>query len=207
MQSDERNGSTDESSNQAAAAAASCAVSFEGDEPRAWSPDMLVRVVTSDIEEFSFANESGIDGIDLDDDEKMFFSLESQPFSMEFYVDRLVTYCNCSTSAFVVALAYLDKVQVKCRALSLTQQNCHRLLSTALLLAIKFLDDEVCKQDFYAQVFGLNTEELNQLELTMLKLLDWNLFFDHNMYNRYEDPLYRAENFLREDESPERQRA
>lgn len=143
------------------------------------------------------ANDTGMtDGGDLESNMKIFFSSYEQPFSMSFYVGRLVTYCNCSSSAFVLALAYLDRVQVASRRMCLTQQNCHRLLSTALLLAIKFLDDEVCTNAYYCTVFGIGLSDLNQLELAMLKLLDWNLFINPTSYMRYECPLYQAAEFL-----------
>lgn len=187
-------------------AAGTAAFAFEDEDERTWSPQMLVRIVTSDVEDFSAANERGLDADDLDDDMRIFYSFGTQPFSLEFYVQRLVTYCNCSTSCFVVALVYLDTVQIKCRELSLTRQNCHRLLCTALLLAIKVLDDEVCKQDFYASVFGLPNEELNTLELAMLELLDWNLFVDVAVYKRYEEPLYAAATYFCGSDSPDDER-
>lgn len=169
--------------------------SFE-DDVRTWTSNVLIRVVTSDIEDFSAANESDLDHDSLSEEQRAFFNLHRQPFSMSFYVQRLVTYCNCSAACFIGALIYLDRVQVACRVLSLTEQNSHRLLSTALLIAIKYLDDEHCSNSYYASVFGIDIAEMNSLELTFLGIIEWRLYIEPSVYALYENPLFQVAAFL-----------
>ncbi len=169
--------------------------SFE-DDVRTWSPNLLIRVVTCDIEDFSAANESDLNPDALTEQQRSFFNLHRQPFSMSFYVQRLVTYCDCSAACFITALIYIDRVHVACRVLSLTERNGHRLLSTALLIAIKYLDDEHCSNEYYASVFGIGIAEMNSLELSFLNIIEWRLHIEPSVYDLYENPLFQVATFL-----------
>lgn len=172
----------------------------EEGSPEDWGETELVNVLTSDIADLCVANEHTSAEPNVSDELKIFFSQYKQPFDLEFYIGRLVQYSNCSTAAFVVALIYLDRVHVACHALSLTEMNCHRLLSTALVLAIKYLDDEVFSNAYYARVSGLTTEELNALEAAMLRILDWRLSVAPTAYAVFEDSLRKSAAILDLDE-------
>lgn len=156
---------------------------------------MLISVLTTDIEDLCYVNEENSDHV-VKAEHKIFFSQYRQPFELEFYIRRLVQYSNCSASAFVTALVYLDRVQERCKALSMSEMNCHRLICTALVLAIKYLDDEVYSNVYYARVGGLSTEELNSLEATMLDVLGWNLTVCPETYGMYEDSLMQSASLL-----------
>ncbi len=146
--------------------------------------------VTRDLTDLSVSNEkAGLADQHVDDSLRMFFSQHAQPFSLRFYVGRLVKYYHCSASAFVAALVYLDRVHVRCRELALVDMNAHRLLASALLLAAKYLDDEVCVNSYYAHVAGLAVAEFNELEATMLNILEWRLAIAPPLFERYERSL------------------
>jgi len=167
----------------------------EDEYPDGWSEEKLVQVLTNDVEDLCVANESMChigSADDVSDELRVFFSQYKQPFAMGFYIQRLVQYANCSTAAFMTALVYLDRVHAKCPSLALTEMNSHRLLSTALVLAVKFLDDEVYSNAYYARVSGLTTAELNGLETEMLRLLDWRLSVDPAVFVRYQLSLLKA---------------
>lgn len=102
---------------------------------------------------------------------------------------RLVTYSNCSSAAFIVMLAYMDRVQERSRSLLLNEMNCHRVILTALVLAIKFVDDEVFSNGHYACVGGVEAHEMNQLENKMLQLLNWELYVSPELFKLYEKAL------------------
>lgn len=158
-----------------------------------WAPNDLIAAITNDLSDLCCANEYKVTKSitnRMNADQKKFFTISPGILSVRMYIERLVTYCECSSSAFIFALIYIDQFQSKDRFLSINKQNFHRLFSTVLLLAIKFLDDEVCLNSYYADVFGFDSvDELNELELTALKLLDWNLLFDFETFQRYEKHL------------------
>lgn len=160
--------------------------SFGGRWRRSW----LVAAVTRDITDLSATNtRAGLADQHVNDSLKMFFSQHAQPFSLRFYVARLVQYYHCSSSAFVAALVYLDRVHVRCRELALVDMNAHRLIATALVLAAKYLDDEVCRNSYYARVAGLAVTEFNELESIMLNVLEWRLAIAPPLFAKYERSL------------------
>lgn len=117
----------------------------------------------------------------------MFFATFKQPFPLADYLARLVRYTGCSHAAYVVALVYLTRLSAAYPALALSDYNVHRLYMTALVLAAKYVDDEVYAAAHYARVGGVpSTRELNALELHMLRLLNWNVSVDSHTYAVFE---------------------
>ena len=155
-------------------------------------PDILVQIVTKRIKDCCVANESNLSGTQAPPSLAPFFSLHPQPFTLSYYVNRLVTALSCSPSVFICALIYLDRVQTKENALQLSELNCHRLFSTAVLLAMKWLDDEAVNNVRFAPVSGMSLFELNRLEVTMLHMLDWGLSVEPIVYYHRERILIRA---------------
>lgn len=155
-----------------------------------WTNQQLVEVLSRDLEAMCLRNASTPTQLSLDTYHS-FFSQNKQPFDLSFYVNRLVQYANCSPAAFVVMLVYVDRVKERLPALFVTDMNCHRVVLTALVLAIKFVDDEVFSNAHYSRVGGVTTAELNDLELKFLEALNWTLAVSPDMYTLYEDGLLR----------------
>ncbi|XP_037409391.1 cyclin-P3-1-like [Triticum dicoccoides] len=57
----------------------------------------------------------------------------------------------------------------------MTPFSVHRLLITSVAVAAKFTDDAFFNNTFYARVGGINTIEMNRLELHLLFNLDFRL--------------------------------
>lgn len=112
-----------------------------------------------------------------------FFSKAPADMQPVVYIKRLVMYLNCSRSAFVVALIYIQRIQLKYPQLALVERNMHRFLVTSILIAAKTLDDRVFSNSHYACVGGLGTvEELNRLELKMMSMLNFHFFVYQEEY-------------------------
>lgn len=161
-----------------------------------------MQMVTRDLEDLCDANEAAAGSPELAsappchvaEQLKSFYSAFKQPFALDFYVRRLVQYTNCSSSVFIVAMVYLDRLQKRVPSLRLNMMNVHRLLITAVVLAVKNLDDELYANSYYARVGGLTTDELNRLESSMLNLLDWRLNVSPETFSVYEENLLSAVN-------------
>lgn len=89
-------------------------------------------------------------------------------------------------------LIYLDRIQQYCPELGLSNINCHRLITTALLLAIKYLDDQVFSNVYYARVGGVGGGELNELETCLLDVLKWNVCVGVEQFDEYCTTLREA---------------
>eukprot|EP00171_Calliarthron_tuberculosum_P015141 IDg15141t1 len=116
----------------------------------------------------------------------VFFSVTEPAIEMHEYVRRLVRYANCSRSAFINALIYLQRLICVNPLLRLTPLNLHRLLTTAVVLAAKTLDDRCYSNAHYARVGGIATVgEMNRLELQMLATLRFRTFVSFNEYDLF----------------------
>uniref|UniRef100_A0A0G4F2T4 Cyclin-like domain-containing protein n=1 Tax=Chromera velia CCMP2878 TaxID=1169474 RepID=A0A0G4F2T4_9ALVE len=92
------------------------------------------------------------------------------------YFLRLAQYFQCSPTCHLLALVYVDRVvQSSQQGFRVDALNIHRLLVTATMVAAKFYDDKFLSNEFYAQVGGVSTREVNRLESRLLSLLDYRL--------------------------------
>ena len=63
--------------------------------------------------------------------------------SVRAYMARIARFAGCSPACYVVAYVYLDRLLRRGRrlALAVDSYSVHRLLITAVLAAVKFMDD------------------------------------------------------------------
>lgn len=59
------------------------------------------------------------------------------------------------------------------------------------MIAAKFFDDCFYKNDFYARIGGLSTEELNLLEVEFLCAINFSLLVQLEDYRTYHNEIYR----------------
>ena len=105
-------------------------------------------------------------------------------FTPSFYVRRIINSTGASPSCILAALIYLERAQSRQPQLLLTLLTIQRLLLVAMLVAAKFLDDDVCLNKHWADVGGLTVHELNALELDFLLALDFELAIQPAEYAR-----------------------
>jgi hypothetical protein len=58
-----------------------------------------------------------------------------------------------------------------------------------MLLAIKYNEDYYYSNKYYARVGGISLCELNELEYYLLILLEFDIFIDDDVYEKYENQL------------------
>lgn len=104
-----------------------------------------------------------------------FHAVRPPVIGVKEYLLRVGKYFECSPECFVLSLIYIDRIVARHKDFLLTQYNIHRVLVTSVLLAVKFFDDVYYSNNFYAKVGGVQTKELNILEIQMLQLIDWRL--------------------------------
>lgn len=107
------------------------------------------------------------------------------------YFRRLTRYAFCSRSVFVSALYHIRTLANR-NIVSVNILSIHRLLVTAVVVAVKSLDDVLYDNAHFAKVGGLDLQELNVLELDMLKALDFRAGVHVEEYQRFEQCLLAA---------------
>lgn len=109
------------------------------------------------------------------EDMTVFHALEPPAISVSDYVARIAKYAFCSEACLVAAYHYINVAVEKEPKLALTSLSVHRLFITAVVLACKYFDDVSYNLMYYSKVGGLPYKELANLEINMLRILDFRL--------------------------------
>ncbi|OEL28561.1 Cyclin-P4-1 [Dichanthelium oligosanthes] len=90
--------------------------------------------------------------------------------SVRAYAARIAQFAGCSPACYAVAYVYLDRLLRRGRrlALAVDSYSVHRLLITAVLAAVKFMDDICYNNAYFAKVGGISLVEMNYLEVDFL---------------------------------------
>jgi hypothetical protein len=60
---------------------------------------------------------------------------------------------------------------------------------TSILTAIKFNEDDFYSNTYYAKVGGITLQEINNLENEFLTLINFNLWIDYEIFQKYQNYL------------------
>ncbi|KAE8697499.1 Cyclin-U4-3 [Hibiscus syriacus] len=116
----------------------------------------------------------------------VFHGLSRPTISIQNYLDRIYKYANCSPSCFIVAYVYLDWFSQRQPSLRINSFNVHRLLITSVMVAAKYYNNA-----YYAKIGGINTMEMNLLEVDFLFGLGFKLHVTPNTFHAYYSYLQR----------------
>ena len=114
---------------------------------------------------------------------KIFENEEIPTISINKYIERIVKYTNCEENTLILSLIYLDKICLK--NINLTVYNIHKFVFSSILVSIKFNEDKIYKNDYYAYIAGVSLKELNLMEDNFLQILDYQVFVKKNIFNKY----------------------
>lgn len=121
----------------------------------------------------------------ISSDLSLFAGTSEPSISIGMYLEHLARGFQCSRACFVIAIVYIDRLVQRHRDFRLNSLNVHRIALTALLIAVKFQDDKFFANLYYANVGGVKTQELNSLEVRLLRLLDYRLHVQPEEFERY----------------------
>ena len=94
-------------------------------------------------------------------------------------------------STLILTYIYIKRF-IKKENYIISFRNIFRLIMSCAILAIKFNENKVYKNSFYAKVGGFDVDDLNNLEYNIFSRLDFNLRvldieFYENVSKIYED--------------------
>ena len=119
----------------------------------------------------------------LNQQKNSIFNLNEPSVTIQRYLHRIFKYTFIEKSSLIISLIYLDRI---CKQkIFLTNYNIHKLLIISILLAIKYNEDSIFENKFYAKVFGINLNELNELEYEFINLIDFQFFINELEFNQY----------------------
>lgn len=126
----------------------------------------------------------------------VFHALEAPSIPVRDYVLRVSKYVFCSDACLVAAYHYMTKVIKSHANLPLCSLTVHRLFITAVVLACKYFDDLSYNLAYYARVGGLPPKELANLEIHMLRMLDFRLDISPQLFVQLEQNLLHQINSI-----------
>eukprot|EP00743_Colponemidia_sp_Colp-15_P000907 GILK01001000.1.p1 GENE.GILK01001000.1~~GILK01001000.1.p1 ORF type:complete len:199 (+),score=30.22 GILK01001000.1:91-687(+) len=115
----------------------------------------------------------------------LFDAVAAAPVSVLEYMYRVWHYSKCTNEVLILAAIYIDRIVKFHPGFPVHALNIHRLLLTALTVAVKYQDDVFYDNAAFAQLGGIGIVELNKLEAEFLKLLRWHLYVRPEVYERY----------------------
>jgi len=121
-------------------------------------------------------------------DNSLFSRQQVPKISIFDYLLRIQKYSDIEDSTIIISLIYIDRICKK-KGIILSKYNIHRLIFTAILIAIKYNEDIIYDNLYYSKIGGVTKKELLLLENEFLKLIDFNLFISNKIYQKYYDYL------------------
>ena len=113
-----------------------------------------------------------------------FYSDNIPNISIREYCDRIVRLTHCEEGSVISSLLYVDRV-CKNNNLILTLNNVHKMIFTAMIISIKYNEDECYTDDYYAKVGGISLLDHVQLQHAFLQLIKYNLYISDAEYAEY----------------------
>ena len=102
--------------------------------------------------------------------------------SLYDYIIRILNYTEIEENTIISSLIYIDMFD---KQKQITKFNVHRILFCSILISLKYNEDIIYKNEYYAQVAGISLNELNTIEYEFISLLNFNLYIDYNLFNDY----------------------
>lgn len=162
--------------------------------------DLVLEKIKSIVFILKDTDQKPIEEIDLrivPENTRIFFPpLEKVPsIELNIYLKRFVRMAPQSSSCYVIIMIYIKRLIDKYGPNVFNQFSCYRIFLAAFVIAAKCFDDIFYADDFYAQVGGVSSDHLRDLQMQFLKILNYNVFvlkeeFDNFLLNAPEVFLF-----------------
>ena len=108
--------------------------------------------------------------------------------SIEKYLIRIQTYTNLERNSLIAGLIYIDRF-CKISKIILTYNNIHKILFTSMFLSIKFNEDLFYENKYYAEIAGINLNELITLEYHFVNVIKFLFYIKTETFKDYKKYL------------------
>jgi hypothetical protein len=120
-----------------------------------------------------------------------FDSLYVPQISLENYMNTIgETACKLcceglSIQSVVHSFIYISRIAMHQSEFQIHKLNVHRLALTSLLIGMKYVEDRHCTNGQFARMARVEAAELMRLECEFLKVVDFNLWVDLEVYTSF----------------------
>ena len=136
---------------------------------------------------------------------KLFMLKKIPSITIKDYLLRLVRYSKINGSTLIFILIYIDRLCLK-NKFKITFLNIYKFILTALVIAVKYNEDEFYSSEFYAKLGGISKAEMNIMEYEFITMIHFNLFIKEELFFKYHDLLLNEEKDSNEDEKDDEEK-
>ncbi|KAG1144006.1 hypothetical protein G6F37_011090 [Rhizopus arrhizus] len=111
------------------------------------------------------------------------------------YIYELLRRSKVTFSVFQLALYYIFHHRVTIQTHTATEKNPYvhcgrRMFLAALMTASKYLNDKTYKNKVWADIANLSVNEVNEIEKSFLRLINYELYVSGSIYGKWIQLLY-----------------
>ena len=118
----------------------------------------------------------------------IFTSHDIPKITLSKYLERMKKYMKLEDNSIILGLIYLDRFCRKTKII-LTDYNTHRLLFISILTAVKYQEDKFYTNKLYAQVCGVKTTVLNQMEYEFVIGMGFEFYVSVSLFDKYKNTI------------------
>ena len=120
---------------------------------------------------------------------KIPFYLENEPdISLYDYILRIQTYCSFEDNTLIAAYIYIHRICQKGNII-LTNNIIHSILIGAILISIKYNEDDFFNNNFFSEIVGIEPKELRDIEYAFLELCEFEMYISSDLFEKYKRNL------------------
>ena len=121
-----------------------------------------------------------------------FYSRSIPLISIKDYLEYIYKYTKVNSSTIILTLIYIDRI-CNMNKFKISYYNIHKLILAAMILAIKYNEDEIYSFKFYAKVWSVTLNEICSYEYNFLSLIKYNLFVTEELFHKYSDYILSSD--------------
>jgi len=109
--------------------------------------------------------------------------VEIPPISLDKFLIRIKRFSFLEEYHIIYSLIYINRFLQN--DFFLSERNIHKITAIAILSSHKFIEDNVYTFKYYSKVFGIELNELFDLEIFFLERIEWKLYVPDQEYENY----------------------
>ena len=116
---------------------------------------------------------------------KSVFNCDKIPnISLYNYLYRIQKYSQIEDNTLILALIYIDRICSN-GDFMINYYNIHKILFVAVVLAIKYNEDNYFTNNYYSKIGGITSKELEFLELNFSSSIDFKFYVCESLFEKY----------------------
>ena len=142
----------------------------------------IISYISNDIVNILIENKEKLKTHIIDENDPL-YSNKIPKIKIEDYITRFFTYSKIEISTLILSYIYIKRFIIKENYI-ISFRNIFRLIMSCTILAIKFNENKIYKNTFYAKVGGFDVDDLKfnininyYLNIKKLNNLEYNIFF------------------------------